>query len=326
MDDVLTLGFWASVLAGAIRLGTPLLFPTLGEIICERAGVLNLGQEGILLVGSLGGYMGAYYAGGDAWIGLGFGVLAGGLFSLIHAFLTINLKADQVISGVMLVLLGMGLTDFVGVAGKMAGQVVAWRNNWAFQRLDLTPWENHPNELLRFLDKVVFDHDLFVYLAVLLVPLIWFFLFKTHLGVAITAAGESPESADTLGIPVNRVRYLCVFLGGLLAGAGGAYISLVMLKSWTTMMTAGRGWIAVALVIFAFWKPQRAIWGAYLFGGIESLQGQLQAANVPIPVDLISMLPYLATIVVLVVIGRSRALKRTGAPSALGLPYERGAG
>jgi len=319
MGEILELSFWAAVLAGAIRMGTPLLFPTLGEIICERAGVLNLGVEGMMLVGSLAGYMGAYYSGGNAWIGFGIGILAGGVFSLIHAFLTISLKADQVISGVMLVLLGVGLTDFVGTSTRISSQVVTWTQRWGFDTLSIPVLSDLP-----FFGKAFFQHDLLVYLGLALVPLVWLLLYKTRLGLAITAAGESPATADTLGLNVGRIRYLSVFLGGLLAGAGGAYIPLTGLKSWQPFITSGRGWIAVALVIFSFWKPQRAVVGAFLFGGIISLQIQLQTKGVPIPSDLMNMLPYLATIVVLVLLSRGHTLKRVGAPSALGLPYERG--
>lgn len=314
------LGFTAAVIAGAIRLGTMLLFPTLGEIICERAGILNLGLEGIMIVGTLAGYMGAFYSGGDAWVGFGIAIVAGGVFALIHGFLTIHLKSNQVISGVMLVLLGIGLADFIGTSTRISTQFIIWTNRWGFDALDIPFLSDIP-----FLGKALFQHDLLIYIAMLMVPLVWLFLYKTRLGIAITAVGESPEAADTLGVSVTRIRYLCVALCGMFAGAGGAYLSLTQ-KSWQPLMTAGRGWIAVALVIFAFWKPQRAIWAAYLFGGIESLQIRLQAAGVAIPVDLISMFPYLATIIVLVFLSRAAFLKRVGAPAALGLPYERGSG
>lgn len=319
MGNILTFSFWAAVLAGAVRLSIPLLYPTLGEIICERSGVLNLGLEGIMLVGSLAGYMGAFYFGGNAWIGLLIGIAAGGAFSLIHAFLVITLKADQVISGVMLVLLGIGLTGFVGTATRISTQFIRWSNRWGFDPLQIPGLSKLP-----FLGKAFFQQDLLVYLGLALVPLVWLFLFKTRLGIAITAVGENPETADSLGLNVAKIRYLSVFLGGLFAGAGGAYIPLVSLKSWQPLITSGRGWIAVALVIFAFWKPQRAVWGAFFFGGIVSLQIYLQTKNVPIPADLMNMLPYLATILVLVLLSRGYTLKRVGAPSALGLPYERG--
>jgi len=309
------LGFAAAVIAGAIRLGTPLLFPTLGEIICERAGILNLGLEGIMIIGTLAGYMGAFYSGGNAWVGFGAAIIAGGVFSLIHGILTIHLKSNQVISGVMLVLLGIGVADFVGTSTRISTQFIRWTSRWGFDSLEIPFVSDIP-----LLGKALFQHDLLIYIAMLLVPLVWLFLYKTRLGIAI---GESPDTADTLGISVTKVRYLCVFLCGMFAGAGGGYLVLTQ-KSWQPLMTAGRGWIAVALVIFAFWKPQRAIWAAYLFGGIDSLQIRLQAAGVAIPVDLISMFPYLATVVVLVFLSRGAFLKRVGAPAALGISYERG--
>ncbi len=340
MDEIFTLSFLASVLSGAIRLGTPLLFPTLGEIICERGGVLNLGIEGIMLVGSLAGYMAAFYAGGDAWFGMMVGALAGGAFSLIHAFLTISLKANQVISGVMLVLLGIGITEFIGTATKMSQQILwTWKNNWGFKNffkdlsiffedINLIPLSEFATWLqnVEFFGKAFFQHNVFVYIGWLVVPLVWVFLYKTRMGITITSVGESPETADTLGIRVNRIRYLCVFLGGMFAGLGGAYFPLAWVGNWQSMITAGRGWIAVALVIFAFWKPQRALLAAFLFGGMEALQINLQTKNVPIPSSFMHMLPYLSTIVVLVFLSGGRVLKRIGAPSALGVPYERGGG
>ncbi|MBI3962936.1 MAG: ABC transporter permease [Deinococcus sp.] len=312
MGEVLSLTFLSNVLAAAVRAGTPLLYVTIGEIISQRAGVLNLGLEGLMLIGALSSFMATFYT-GSAWIGLLVGCLAAGALSLLHAFLCITLRADQVISGIMLVLLGIGLTDFVGVS--MVGRTIVGR----FDALHLPLLADIP-----YLGPILFQHDVLVYLAMALVPLAWVFLFKTRLGLSITAVGESPQTADTLGLSVYRIRYLCVFLGGLLAGAGGAYIALAVLKSWQALMTGGRGWIAVALVIFSFWRPQRAIWGAYLFGGIEGLQLRLQAAGVAIPVHLMSMMPYLATVLVLVFTARGKLARRLGAPAALTQPYQRG--
>ncbi|MFQ5794791.1 MAG: ABC transporter permease [Candidatus Bipolaricaulia bacterium] len=314
MSEVFTVSFFVSVIAAAIRSGTPLLYATLGEIIAERSGVLNLGLEGLMLVGALTGFMGTFYT-DSAWLGFLIGALAAGALSLIHAFLSVTIKANQVISGIMLVLMGIGLTNFFGV--PMVGQTIQSR----FSALHIPGLSDIPH-----LGRMLFQHDILVYLAMLLVPIIWVFLFKTRLGLAITAVGESPETADTLGISVARIRYLSVFLSGILAGASGAYISLAVMKSWQSGMTAGRGWIAIALVIFAFWRPQRAILGAYLFGGIEGLQLRLQAAGIAVPVDLISMLPYVAPILVLVLTSRRKIRQRLGAPAALTLPYERGGG
>ena len=303
--------FWISVLVGAIRAGTPLLFATLGEIITQRAGVLNLGVEGLMIVGALGGFMGSYYT-HSPWIGVIVAMLCAGLLSLVHGFLCITLKSDQVVSGLMIVMLGVGVTSFFGEA--MVG-----KTGYGFDPVEIPLLSKIP-----FLGDVLFHHYSLVYLAVVLVPVIWIFLFKTRLGLEIISVGESPVTADTLGIPVERIRYLCVFLGGMLAGLGGCFLSLAYTRIWVDQMTAGRGWIAIALVIFAAWTPQRALWGAYLFGGIEGLQLRLQAAGVGVSHHLLQMMPYVATILVLLFSARETFRRRMGAPESLMKPYMRG--
>lgn len=307
----MTAAFWISVLVGAIRAGTPLLFATLGEIITQRAGVLNLGVEGLMIVGALSGFMGSYYS-HSPWIGVLVAMLCAGLLSLVHGFLCITLKSDQVVSGLMIVMLGVGITSFFGEA--MVG-----KTGYGFEPIEIPLLSDIP-----FFGKVLFHHYSLVYLAVALVPVIWLLLFKTRLGLEIIAVGESPVTADTLGIPVERVRYLCVFLGGMLAGLGGCFLSLAYTRIWVDQMTAGRGWIAIALVIFAAWTPQRALWGAYLFGGIEGLQLRLQAAGVGVSHHLLQMMPYVATILVLLVSARETFRRRMGAPESLMKPYMRG--
>lgn len=299
------------MLVGAIRAGTPLLFATLGEIITQRAGVLNLGVEGLMIVGALSGFMGSYYS-HSPWIGVLVAMLCAGLLSLVHGFLCITLKSDQVVSGLMIVMLGVGITSFFGEA--MVG-----KTGYGFEPIEIPLLSDIP-----FFGKVLFHHYSLVYLAVALVPVIWLLLFKTRLGLEIIAVGESPVTADTLGIPVERVRYLCVFLGGMLAGLGGCFLSLAYTRIWVDQMTAGRGWIAIALVIFAAWTPQRALWGAYLFGGIEGLQLRLQAAGVGVSHHLLQMMPYVATILVLLVSARETFRRRMGAPESLMKPYMRG--
>jgi simple sugar transport system permease protein len=306
-----TAAFWVSVLVGAIRAGTPLLFATLGEIITQRAGVLNLGVEGMMITGALAGFMGSYYS-HNPWVGVIVAMLCAGLLSLVHGFLCITLKSDQVVSGLMLVMLGVGLTSFFGEA--MVG-----KTGYGFEPLKIPLLSDIP-----FVGEVLFHHYSLVYLAVFLVPIIWLFLFKTRLGLEIISVGESPVTADTLGIPVERVRYLCVFIGGMLAGLGGCFLSLAYTRIWVDQMTAGRGWIAIALVIFAAWTPQRALWGAYLFGGIEGLQLRLQAAGVGVSHHLLQMMPYVATILVLLFSARETFRRRIGAPEALMKPYMRG--
>jgi len=311
MSEIFTSAFIVSVLVGAIRAGTPLLFATLGEIITQRAGVLNLGVEGMMIVGALAGFMGSYYS-HSPWIGVIIAMLCAGLLSLVHGFLCITLKSDQVVSGLMIVMLGVGLTSFFGEA--MVG-----KTGYGFEPLEIPVLSTIP-----FVGEVLFHHYSLVYLAVFLVPVIWIFLFKTRVGLEIIAVGESPITADTLGIPVERVRYACVFIGGMLAGLGGCFLSLAYTRIWVDQMTAGRGWIAIALVIFAAWTPQRALWGAYLFGGIEGLQLRLQAAGVGVSHHLLQMMPYVATILVLLFSAREAFRRRMGAPEALMKPYMRG--
>ncbi|MDY0091451.1 MAG: ABC transporter permease [Candidatus Vecturithrix sp.] len=312
MSDILTSAFLISVLVGAVRAGTPLLFATLGEILTQRAGVLNLGVEGMMIVGALSGFIGSYYS-HSPWIGVLTAMLCAGLISLIHAFLCITLKSDQVVSGITLVLLGVGLTSFLGEA--MVG-----KTGYGFEPLHFPILSDLP-----FLGQVLFQYNILVYLSVLIVVLLWFFLFRTRLGLEILAVGENPATADTLGIPVDRIRYICVFIGGMLAGLGGCFLSLAYTRIWVDQMTAGRGWIAIALVIFAAWTPQRALVGAYLFGGIEGLQLRLQTAGVGVSYHLMQMMPYIATILVLLFSAREKFRRKIGAPEALMKPYMRGA-
>jgi general nucleoside transport system permease protein len=311
MSEVFTTAFLISVLVGAVRAGTPLLFATLGEMINQRAGVLNLGVEGMMIVGALAGFMGSYYS-HSPWVGMLTAMLCAGLISLLHGVLCITLKSDQVVSGITIVLLGMGLSSFIGES--MVG-----KTGYGFEPLHFPVLSDLP-----FLGPVMFRYNILVYLAVLLVPAIWVFLFKTRIGLEIIAVGESPATADTLGIPVERIRYVCVFIGGMLAGLGGSFLSLAYTRMWVDQMTAGRGWIAIALVIFAAWTPQRALWGAYLFGGIEGLQLRLQTAGVGVSHHLLQMMPYTATILVLLLSARKTFRRRMGAPEALMQPYMRG--
>lgn len=311
MSEHLTLAWLISVLVGAVRAGTPLLFATLGEILTQRAGVLNLGVEGMMIVGALSGFMGAYYS-HSPWIGVIAAMLCAGLLSLLHGFLCITLKSDQVVSGITLVLLGIGLTSFLGEG--MVG-----KSGYGFDPVHVPALSDLP-----VVGDLLFRYNALVYLAVLAVPALWWLLFKTRIGLEIIAVGENPATADTLGIPVDRIRYLCVFGGGMLAGLGGAFLSLAYTRIWVDQMTAGRGWIAIALVIFSAWTPQRALLGAYFFGGIEGLQLRLQAAGIGVSYHLMQMMPYAATILVLLMSARETFRRRIGAPEALMKPYRRG--
>jgi len=305
----------ASLLHDAIRSGTPVLLGTLGEIYAERSGVLNLGVEGMMIMGAVTGF-GVTLATGNVWLGILAGAIVGGLSALIHAFLSVTLRANQVVSGLALTMFGLGMSGLIG--GVFVGLPL------------LTPLRPISIPILSdipVLGPILFEHDLLVYLSIALVPLLWFTLFKTKVGINIRSVGESPATADALGVNVFRVRYLCVFLGGLLAGLGGAYLSVAYRPAWTEGMTAGKGWIVIALTIFAMWSPGRALVGSYLFGGVEALQFRLQPPpphGLGISPNLLAMLPYALAMIVLLAGTRETIRKRMGAPSALGTPYVRG--
>ncbi|HLW59361.1 MAG TPA: ABC transporter permease [bacterium] len=299
-----------AVLAAAVRAGTPVLFATLGEIIAERAGILNLGVEGMMLVGALAGFIVTSRT-GNPWAGAAAAGAVGGGLSLIHAFLSITLRANQVASGLALTIFGTGLSAFLGkgyVGVPAAG----------FQPASLPLLDRIP-----VLGPALFQQDALVYLSYVVVPAAWYILYRTRWGLEIRAVGERPEAADAMGIDVARTRYACVAVGGILAGLGGTFLSTAYTSMWIENMTAGRGWIAVALVIFATWDPLRAVAGAYLFGGVNALQLHIQATGTTLPTYLLLMTPYVFTIVVLVVATQETARKRLGAPAALSVPYSR---
>lgn len=300
-----------SILAVTIQAGTSLLFAILGEIITERSGILNLGVEGVMLTGALAGFA-ASYSTGNLLIGVLFAMLAGAAIALIHAVLSITAKASQVVSGVALTMFASGLTSLMG---KPFIGVIAPR----FSKIEIYPLSGIP-----ILGQSLFKQDVLTYISFILAIGLWVLLFKTRPGLHLRAVGEDPKSADIMGINVNKTRYFCVILGGMLMGLGGAHISLSFAPGWQENLTAGRGWIAVALVIFATWDPLRAILASMLFGGIEGIQFQLQARGVQIPAYFLRMLPYASTIFVLWFISWQGGLaKRIGSPSALGKPYDR---
>ncbi len=303
--------FLVAVLATAITAGTPILYAALGEILAERAGILNLGVEGMMLVGAVSGFILALHT-SNPWVGLLLAMVAGGLLALIHAFLSVTLKANQVVSGLALTLFGTGLSGYLGKS------YVGIRLPESFQTFPLPLLSEIP-----VIGPVFFNHDPLVYLSYLVVPALWFLVFRTRAGLHLRAVGENPAAADSAGINVFRTRYLYVILGGMLAGMGGAYLSLHYVPSWVENMTAGRGWIAVALVIFATWNPVNAMWGAYLFGGLDAIGFRLQTMNVTVSPYFLKMLPYLFTVLVLILVTRRNMLSRIGSPRALGLPYDR---
>jgi simple sugar transport system permease protein len=316
---VTTITLLTSILTITLRAGTSLIYATVGEIYTERSGILNLGVEGIMMMGALSGFAAAYYA-KNVWVGVAASMVVGGLLASIHAFLTVTMRANQVVSGLSITLFGQGLARFLGQRlgpesnkGYLVGLVGP-----RFQPLVVPVLGDLP------IVGALFQQDLLTYIVYLLVPLAWFYLYKTRNGLNLRAVGEDPQTADAMGINVFRLRYAYTILGGMLVGLGGAHLSLAYTPGWSENPTGGRGWIVIALVIFAMWNPARAVLGAILFGGINAVQYRLQAAGTTIPAAFLNMLPYLVTILVLVVMTWWETLsKRIGAPAALGTAYMR---
>lgn len=307
-----------SILAIAIAAGTSLIYGTIGEIFTERAGILNLGVEGIMIVGAVIAFAAAYHT-DTVWAGVAAAMLVGGLLGLVHALLTISLRAEQVVTGLAITLAGTGLASFLGEklgpdGGPLVGLIGPKFQDIAIPGLSAIP----------VIGPALFDQDVMVYLMYILVAVSIFYLYKTRPGLHLRAVGESPQTADAMGVNVFGTRYLYTVVGGMLMGIAGAYLSLSYTPGWTENLTGGRGWIVIALVIFATWDPLRAVIGALLFGGINAIQFRLQASGTTIPASLLNMLPYILTVVVLVLVTWREGLgKRIGAPAALGLPYNR---
>ncbi len=299
-----------SVLTAAIRAGTPLLFATIGEIFVERSGVLNLGLEGLMLIGAFSGFVVAHLT-NSLFLAVLFSMLAGGVFALLFAFLTVTMRVNQVVSGLALTMLGMGISGFYGQSfiGKTAPQ---------FSSLSIPGLAQIP-----YIGEIFFRHDILVYISYILVFLSWFFIFKTKWGMNLRAVGESPKTADSMGINVFATRYIYIVIGGMLTSLGGAYLSLAYTSMWIERMTAGRGWIAVALVIFSSWDPIKAMFASYLFGGVASLQPRIQAGGTTISAHLLMMLPYLLTLIILSFTSGEAIKKKIGAPTSLMVPYSR---
>ncbi|MCX7932581.1 MAG: ABC transporter permease [Rhodovarius sp.] len=296
-----------AIILTVITASTPLLIAAIGELVVERAGVLNLGVEGMMIIGAAAGIATAITTGSSA-LGVAAAVLAGMLLALLFAALVLGLAANQVASGLALAILGLGLSGvigapFVGVPREGIG------------RIEVPLLADLP-----FLGPILFAQDPFVYASFLLVVGVWWFLARTRAGLVLRACGENHAAAHALGHPVLRIRLLAILFGGACAGLAGAYMSLVYTPFWTSGMTGGRGWIALAIVVFASWLPWRAAAGAYLFGGLTILQLHAQGAGVPIPSQFMSALPYLLTVVVLVLIMRARRGGAAG-PACLGIPF-----
>lgn len=290
--------------------GTPLLLGTLGEIMTERSGVLNLGIEGMMSLGAVAGFIVAFTT-GSPWLGLVAGIMAGALISLVHAFLCISLKASQVVSGLALTMLGLGVS---GMWGKpFIGKPLATK----IEVIKIPLVGRIP-----FIGEVLFEQDVFFYFSIILSLILWFLLFRTKWGIQVRSVGENPQASEAQGVNVSALRYLCVLIGGGCAGMAGAHLSLSYNSSWAEGLTGGRGWIVIALTIFTLWNPLRAFIGAFLFGGIFVLQYLLQPLG--IPPNFLGMLPYIATLGVLLAGGFRKGQRTFAAPAALGEPYTKG--
>ena len=300
--------FWVGLLAGTVRLATPILFAALGEAVTQRAGILNVGIEGCMLVGAFFAALGAVYT-GTPWGGLVAGIVAGMALSLLHAWLCISLKVDQIVSGIALIVLGLGLSGF-------------------FFRITLGAQSPPPSapqfEKLTFggLDKIdvvgpiLFNHHLLVYIGIAAAFAIWWFLYRTSWGLEIRAIGENPDAAESVGVDVNAIRYGCVLFGGAMAGAGGAFLSIAEIAAFVENMVAGRGFIAIACVVFGRWNPLGVLLAALFFGMADAAQIRLQTLNPDIPYQFFVMAPYVLAIVFLVFFAG-----RVQMPRALGVPF-----
>jgi general nucleoside transport system permease protein len=308
------------VLASAVTYGTPLVYAALGELLTERSGVLNLGVEGMMLVGAVTGFWAVQRVPGPGALALvaavGVAALAAALMALIHAFLVVTLRANQIVSGLALTIFAGagGLSSYLGNDLNLADAPA----NHQFNAFLPHALKNAP-----VIGPILFDQTALVYASWVCVAIAAFYLRRTRPGLNVRAVGESPAAADAMGIPVARYRYAHTLVGGALAGVGGATFSLAITPQWLDGLTQGAGWIAIALVIFAFWRPGLCLAGAYFFGAFSGLPFTLQARGVTIAPELFQALPYVMTVVVLVLVSSAGARRRLGAPRSLGLPYVR---
>ena len=294
-----------TLMVALITVATPVLLAAIGELVVEKAGVLNLGVEGMMIMGAVCGFVVAHHS-VSAALGFAAGMAGGAALAMLFAVLTQLLMANQVASGLALTLFGLGLAALIGVG---------------YGGLPLpTVYRPFPEALrdIPVAGPIVFSHSVLVYVALILVAAVWVVLTRTRIGLVLRAVGENHDAAHALGYKVVRIRIAAILFGGACAGLGGAFLSVVRVQNWLEGMTAGAGWIALALVVFASWKPWRVLLGAWLFGGIAALQLRLQAAEVGVPVALLDASPYLITIIVLVIISSDRSRAALNAPAMLG--------
>jgi len=307
-----------TLLAVTLGAGTSLLYATLGEIYTERAGILNLGVEGMMMMGALSAFTVSFYT-GSLILAIVVAMLIGGAMALIHAFLCITMRANQVVSGLSITLFGTGLASYLG---QRLGPASNGKNLVGMTASSFTDYS------IPFLEDIpilsaFFNQDILTYALFLIVPIAWIYMYKTRSGLTLRAVGEDPRTAAAMGISVSKVRYIYTVIGGMLVGLGGAHLTLGYTPGWSENVTGGRGWIVIALVIFAGWNPGRAIFGAVLFGGINAIQFRLQAAGTVIPASFLNMAPYIVTVIVLTVmtlLGRKKRGKFSP-PAALGTSF-----
>jgi len=299
---------WASILLSVCAASTPLLIAATGELVVERSGVLNLGVEGMMIMGAVAAFATAQVT-GNPYLGALAGIVVAAAFSMLFAFLTLTLVANQVATGLALTILGLGLSG-------MIGEGFVGHPGVRMEAINIPVLSDIP-----IIGRLIFGQDLIFYASIALVAGVAWFLFKSRAGLMLRSVGDSHTSAHALGIQVIKIRYLAILFGGACAGLAGAHLSLVYVPQWVEGMTAGRGWIALALVVFASWRPGRLLVGAYLFGAVTIGQFHAQALGVPIPAQFLTSLPYLATIVVLVLIARNRRLTMINTPAALGQSF-----
>ncbi|ACM26563.1 ABC transporter permease [Agrobacterium sp. SHOUNA12C] len=300
--------FFEAVLLTIVTAATPLVIAAIGELVTERAGVLNLGVEGMMIMGSVGAFVAAQIT-GNPYLGLVAGVVSGALFSLLFAFLTLTLVSNQVATGLALTILGLGVSGMIG-----EGYV-------GVPGIRLLPIEIPVLSQIPYIGTVLFKQDIVFYLSIVLVIAVNWFLFRSRAGLKLRSIGDNHASAHALGINVIRTRYLAVMFGGACAGLAGAQLSLIYTPQWTESMSGGRGWIALALVVFASWRPWRILIGGYLFGAVTILQLHAQAFGIGVPSQFLSMLPYLSTVVVLVIISQNRRATLINTPASLGKSF-----
>ncbi|AQZ52449.1 ABC transporter permease [Martelella mediterranea] len=297
-----------AILLTIITASTPLVLAAIGELVCERAGVLNLGVEGMMVMGAVGAFTAAH-ATGSPWIGMMAGMITGAVFSLLFGFLTLTLVANQVATGLALTILGQGLS-------AMIGEGLVGRPGVKMPSLDIPVLSDIP-----VIGPLLFDQDIFFYLSIAIVAGVSWFLFKTRRGLVLRSVGDNHASAHALGINVIGIRYLAVMFGGACAGLAGAQLSLVYTPQWSENMAAGRGWIALALVVFASWRPLGVLVGGYLFGAVTIGQLHAQAFGIAVPSQFLSALPYVVTVLVLVIISQNRRMTLINTPASLGKSF-----